>query len=245
MSTQGGVGKTSVIVNLALALSKRGVKVGLMDANYQGPDIRGMLGLELATASDSDKRFLPMAYSDDLKLASIESVMQDIDETGVWGKPLKISDIRRFIFSVNWGELDYLFVDTPAGPGEKLLSVVQAIPDGKTIFVTTPNKISEDRAKKMINFFRKEQIPIFGWIENMRGFLCQNCGQRLELFSTGSAGRAIFLMDIPFLGRIPTDPHLEESADTGEPFLEIHPSSPVADAHKHIVHKIMESSTEG
>ena len=245
MSTQGGVGKTSVIVNFALALSKRGVKVGLMDANYHGPDIRGMLGLELATTSDSDKRFLPMAYSDDLKVASIESVMQDIDETGVWGKPLKISDIRRFIFSVNWGELDYLFVDTPAGPGEKLLSVIQAIPDGKTIFVTTPNKISEDRAKKMINFFRKEQIPIFGWIENMRGFLCQNCGQRLELFSTGSAGRAIFLMDIPFLGRIPTDPHLEESADTGEPFLEIHPSSPVADAHKHIVHKIMEISTEG
>ena len=245
MSTQGGVGKTSVIVNLALALSKSGVKVGLMDANYHGPDIRGMLGLELATTSDSDKRFLPMAYSDDLKVASIESVMQDIDETGVWGKPLKISDIRRFIFSVNWGELDYLFVDTPAGPGEKLLSVIQAIPDGKTIFVTTPNKISEDRAKKMINFFRKEQIPIFGWIENMRGFLCQNCGQRLELFSTGSAGRAIFLMDIPFLGRIPTDPHLEESADTGEPFLEIHPSSPVADAHKHIVHKIMEISTEG
>jgi len=82
-----------------------------MDANYQGPDIRRMLGLELATTSDSDKRFLPMAYSDDLKLASIESVMQDIDENGVWGKPLKISDIRRFIFSVNWGELDYLFVE--------------------------------------------------------------------------------------------------------------------------------------
>ena len=244
MSTQGGVGKTSVIVNLALALSKRGVKVGLMDANYQGPDIRGMLGLELATASDSDKRFLPMAYSDDLKVASIESVMQDIDETGVWGKPPKTPDIRRFISNVNWGSLDYLFVDTPPGPGEGLLTVIRAIPETKTIIVTAPNKIGGDRAKNMIKFFRKEKIPIFGWIENMRGFFCQHCGQLQEMFSTGPGNRAVFLMDIPFLGRIPIDPHLGESADTGEPFLEVYPSSPVADAHKFIVDKIMGISTE-
>ena len=244
MSSQGGVGKTSVIVNFALALSKRGVKVGLMDANYHGPDIRGMLGLELATTSDSDKRFLPMAYSDDLKVASIESVMQDIDETGVWGKPPKILDIRRFISSVNWGSLNYLFVDTPSGPGEGLLTVIRAIPEAKTIIVTAPNKISGDRAKNMINFFRKEKIPIFGWIENMRGFFCQHCGQLQEMFSTGPGNRAVFLMDIPFLGRIPIDPHLGESADTGEPFLEIYPSSQVADAHKFIVDKIMGISTE-
>ena len=244
MSSQGGVGKTSVIVNFALALSKKGVKVGLMDANYHGPDIRGMLGLELATTSDSDKRFLPMAYSDDLKVASIESVMQDIDETGVWGQPPKIPDIRRFISNVNWGSLDYLFVDTPPGPGEGLLTVIRAIPETKTIIVTAPNKIGGDRAKNMIKFFRKEKIPIFGWIENMRGFFCQHCGQLQEMFSTGPGNRAVFLMDIPFLGRIPIDPHLGESADTGEPFLEIYPSSSVADAHKFIVDKIMGISTE-
>ena len=244
MSSQGGVGKTRVIVNFALALSKSGVKLGLMDANYQGPDIRGMLGLELATTSDSDKRFLPMAYSDDLKVASIESVMQDIDETGVWGKPPKIPDIRRFISSVNWGSLDYLFVDTPPGPGEGLLTVIRANPEAKTIIVTAPNKIGGDRAENMINFFRKEKIPIFGWIENMRGFFCQHCGQLQEMFSTGPGNRAVFLMDIPFLGRIPIDPHLGESADTGEPFLEVYPSSPVADAHKFIVDKIMGISTE-
>ncbi len=244
MSSQGGVGKTSVIVNFALALSKRGVKVGLMDANYHGPDIRGMLGLELATTSDSDKRFLPVAYSDDLKVASIESVMQDIDETGVWGQPPKIPDILRFISNVNWGSLDYLFVDTPPGPGEGLLTVIRAIPETKTIIVTAPNKIGGDRAKNMIKFFRKEKIPIFGWIENMRGFFCQHCGQLQEMFSTGPGNRAVFLMDIPFLGRIPIDPHLGESADTGEPFLEIYPNSSVADAHKFIVDKIMGISTE-
>ena len=180
MSSQGGVGKTSVIVNLAVSLAKKGMKVGLMDANFHGPDIHRMLGLEPAVASNSDKQFIPMPYSDDLKVASIESLMQDIDETGVWGKPLKISDIRRFISSVNWGSLDYLFVDTPSGPGEGLLTVIRAIPEAKTIIVTAPNKIGGDRAKNMINFFRKEKIPIFGWIENMRGFLCQHCGERQE-----------------------------------------------------------------
>lgn len=230
MSSHEGVGKTSVIVSLALSLAKKGMKVGLMDANLHGPDIRRMLGLEPAVARNSDKQFIPLPYSDDLKVASIESLMQDIDETGVWGEPLEISDIRRFLFSVNWGELDYLFVDTPAGPGEKLLSMVQAFPDAKFIMVTTPNKISGDRVKKMITFFRKEQISIFGWIENMHGFLCQNCGNRLELFSTGSGNRAVFLLDVPFLGRIPIDPHFVECDDAGGPFLEKYPESEVVEA---------------
>ena len=239
MSSQGGVGKTSVIVNLAVALSKRGVKVGLMDVNFHGPDIHRMLGLELAVASVSDKPFIPMPYSDDLKVASIESVMQDIDETGVWGKPLKISDIRRFISSVNWGSLDYLFVDTPPGPGEGLLTVIRAIPEAKTIIVTAPNKIGGDRAKNMINFLRKEKIPIFGWVENIRGFFCQHCGQRLELFSSGPGNRAVFLGEIPFLGRIPIDPHMVECADAGDPFLEKHPESEVAEGCNLIIEKIL------
>jgi len=239
MSSHVGVGKTSVLVSLALTLAKRGMKVGLMDVNVHGPDIHIMLGLEPAVASNSDKQFIPMPYSDDLKLASIESVMQDIDETGVWGKPPKVSDIRRFISSVNWGCLDYLFVDTPSGPGERLLTVIRAIPEAKTIIVTAPNKIGGDRAKNMINFLRKEQIPIFGWIENMRGFFCQNCGGRQELFSTGPGSRAVFLMDIPFMGRIPIDPHMDECTDAGDLFLEKHPESEVAEACKLIIEKII------
>ena len=239
MSSQGGVGKTSVIVNLAVALSERRVKVGLMDINFHGPGIHEMLGLGPAAASVSDKSFIPVAYSDDLKVASIESLMQDMDETGVWGKPLKISDIRRFISSVNWGSLDYLFVDTPSGPGEGLLTVIRAISEAKTIIVTAPDKIDGDRAKNMINFFRKEQIPILGWIENMRGFLCQNCDRRQELFSTGPGNRAVFLGDIPFLGRIPIDPRLGDSADTVEPFLQKYPESEVAEACNLIIEKIM------
>ena len=242
MSSQRGVGKTSVVVNLTMALSKRGLKVGLMDANLHGPEIHRMLGLELPVASDSDKRLIPVALSDDLKVTSIASVMQDSDETGVWGKPLKISDIRWFISNVNWGSLDYLFVDTPPGPGEELLTLVRAIPEAKTILVTAPNKICRDRAKEMINFFEKEDIPIFGWIENMQGFLCQHCGQRQELFSTGSGSRAIFLMDIPFLGRIPIDPYLSECVDAGELFMGKYPDSQAAEASNLIAEKVMESN---
>jgi len=239
MSSQGGVGKTSVIVNLAVALSKRGVKVGLMDLNFHGPDICKMLGLEPGVAGVSDKPFIPVGYSDDLKLASIESVLQGTDGTGDWGKPLKTSDIRQFISSVNWGSLDYLFVDTPPGPAEGLLTMIRAIPETQAIIVTAPDRIDRGRAKNMINFFEKEEIPIFGWIENMRGFFCQHCSKRQELFSSGSGNRAIFLGDIPFLGRIPIDPHMAESADAGEPFLEKHPGSEVAEACNLIIDKIL------
>jgi Mrp family chromosome partitioning ATPase len=165
--------------------------------------------------------------------------MQGIDETGVWGKPLKTSDIRNFISNVSWGSLDYLFVDTPSGPGERLLAVIRAIPEAKTIIVTAPSKISGDRAENMINFFRNEKIPIFGWIENMRGFLCQHCGQRQELFSSGPGNRAVFLGNIPFLGRIPIDPRMVICADAGDSFLEKHPDSEIVEACNLIIEKIM------
>ncbi len=239
MSSQAGVGKTCVIVNLAVALSKRGVRVGIMDANFHGPDIHRMLGLEPAVAGVSDKPLIPVAYSNNLKVASIESVMQDIDETAVRGKPLKIPDIMRFISSVNWGSLDYLFVDAPPSPGEGLLTLIRAFPDAEKIIVTAPNKIRRDCAKKMINFFTKEKIPIAGWIENMRGFFSQHCDRRLELFSTGPGSRAVFLGDIPFLGRIPIDPHFEKCADSRKPSLEMYPESEVAEGCNSIIEKIM------
>jgi len=238
MSSQRGVGKTSVIIHLAAALSKRGAAVGLMDINFHGPDIRRILGLEPALVSASDKPFIPVS-SDDLKVASIESAMHPKDEGGVSVKPPSISDIRRFISHVKWGNLDYLFVDTPAGPGEALLAIIKAIPDAKKIIITVPNKIDGGRAKNMINFFRKEQIAIYGWIENMRGYFFQPYGQRLDLFSTGSGSRAVFLGGIPLLGRIPIDPHLLESADIERPSLEKYLESEVAKSFNIITEKIM------
>jgi ATP-binding protein involved in chromosome partitioning len=239
MSSQGGVGKTSVIVNLAVALSKRGMTVGLMDANFHGPDIYRMLGLETTIVSNSDKPFIPTAYSDNLKAVSIESMIHDKNGTGAWGKPPKRSSIRQFISCINWGSLDYLLVDTPPGPGEELLAIIREIPEAKTIIVSAPNKIGRDRAKSMINFLRTEKILIFGWIENMQGFFCQNCGVRHELFSSGSGSRAVFLGDIPFLGLIPIDPHMDECTDAGETFLDKYPGSEVAEGCNLIAGKIV------
>jgi ATP-binding protein involved in chromosome partitioning len=245
VSSQGGVGKTSIIVNVAVALSKRRVMVGLMDVNTHGPDIHRMLGLKPAVASTPDNRLIPVQHSDNLKVASIALSMQEPDGTGAWGMPLKISDIQRFIFSLRWGSLDYLFIDTPSGPGDALLMIIRSIPDVKIVVVTAASKVSADRAKNMINFFRKEKVPIFGWIENMRGFFCQHCGRPLELFSSGSGSRAVFLGDIPFLGRIPIDPHLAESADAGEAFVEKYPESEAARGCDLIVEKLLRGGHRG
>lgn len=242
ISSQGGVGQTSVVVNLALSLSNRGAKVGLLDTNPYNPDIFSMLGLKSSVTFDTDKRVSPISYSDTLKAASIESVMQDKEDNGLWEKPLKISDIRRFISGVSWDSLDFLFVDTPPLPGEEFLTVMRAFPDANIIIVTAPNKISEHHTKKMINFFRKEKIQIFGWIENMRGFLCQQCGQPQELFSTGAGNRAVFFLDIPFLGRIPIDPHMVECAEAGEAFMEKCADSETATACNLIAEKIFEGN---
>jgi Mrp family chromosome partitioning ATPase len=242
ISSQGGIGKTSVVASLAVAFSKKGLTVGLMDLNFHGADIRKMLGLDTATVSNSNKPLIPAPYSDDLQVASIESMVQDKDESGLWGRPLKISDIRRFISKLNWGRLDYLFIDTPPGPGQEVLAVIRVIPEAKIVIVTAPNKIPSDRAREMIRFFKHEKIPIFGWIENMRGFFCQHCGQRQELFSTGSGSRAVFLMDIPFLGRIPIDPDLSQCLDAGESFMEKHPDSQAAEAYNLIAEKIIEET---
>jgi Mrp family chromosome partitioning ATPase len=242
MSSQVGVGKTSVIVNLAIAFSKRGLKVGLMDGNFHNPDIHRMLALKPANPNSSDKQFIPLPYSNDLKVTSIESVMEGLCENGNWKEPPKISDIQRFISAVYWDNIDYLFVDTPPGPGEELLTMIRAIPKAKTIIVTAPNKIGGHSAQNMINFFRKEKIPIFGWIENMQGFLCQHCSVRLELFSSGPGNRAVFLGDKPFLGRIPIDPRMVECANAGDLYHVKHPESEVAEACDLIIEKIIGSN---
>ncbi len=243
ISSQGGVGKTLVIVKLAMALSKKGLKTGLMDVNFYNPDIHRMLNLEPMVIRDSNKRLKPMFYSDALKVASIESLMNDIGETGGWGTLLKISDILRFISSINWDDLDYFIIDTPPGPSERLLSVIRSIPDVKVIIVTAPDRINDNNAKNIINFFRKEKIEIFGWIENMRGFLCQNCGQRQNMLNTGPANRAIFLNEVPFLGRIPIDSNLKDFTDSMETFPELNTDAETARRYSLIVKNIMQRSS--
>ena len=240
MSGKGGVGKTSVAVNLAIALSKKGAKVGLMDVDLHGPDIPRMLGLKGLLEVSADKRMVPKPYSDNLKVVSIESLTQDTDEAVIWRGPLKLHVIRQFISDAHWGRLDYLIIDSPPGTGDEPLTVAQTIPDAKAIIVTMPQEMSLGDVRKSINFCKTLKMEVFGLIENMSGFVCPHCGKPVDLFGTGGGFRTALAMNIPFLGRIPLDPKMVQCADTGASYIERYRDSEVTKAYDQIVKKIME-----
>ena len=242
MSGKGGVGKTSVAANLAVALSKQGAKVGLMDVDLHGPDIPRMLGLEGLLEISEENRLLPKAYSDNLKVVSIESLSQDKDEAVIWRGPLKMHVIRQFISDVQWEGLDYLIIDSPPGTGDEPLSVAQTIPGAKAIIVTTPQEVSLADIRKSISFCRTVGMPVFGLIENMSGFVCPHCGESMELFGTGGGFKTALAMNVPFLGRIPFDPRLVECGDAGESYLEKYPDSEATQAYAQIIETIIKDN---
>ncbi len=242
MSGKGGVGKTSVASNLAVALSKRGAKVGLMDVDLHGPDIPRMLGLQGLLDISADKRLLPKSYSDNLKVVSVESLSQDKDEAVIWRGPLKMHVIRQFISDVQWERLDYLIIDSPPGTGDEPLSVAQTIPGANAIIVTTPQEVSLADIRKSISFCRTVKMPVFGLIENMSGFVCPHCGKPMELFGSGGGFKTALAMNVPFLGYIPFDPKMVECADAGASYLEKYPDSEVTQAYNQIVERIMEAT---
>jgi Mrp family chromosome partitioning ATPase/predicted Fe-Mo cluster-binding NifX family protein len=239
MSGKGGVGKTSVAANLAVALSKKGGKVGLMDVDLHGPDIPRMLGLEGLLDISQDNKMLPKSYSENLKVVSIESLSQDADEAVIWRGPLKMHVIRQFISDVDWGELDYLIIDSPPGTGDEPLSVAQTITGAKAIIVTTPQEVSLADVRKSISFCRTVNMPIFGLIENMSGFVCPHCSKPMELFGSGGGFKTALAMNVPFLGRLPFDPQMVECADGGESYLEKYPDSEMTKGYQQIVEAIM------
>jgi Mrp family chromosome partitioning ATPase/predicted Fe-Mo cluster-binding NifX family protein len=241
MSGKGGVGKTSVSVNLAVALARKGAKVGLMDVDLHGPDIPRMLGLTGLLDVSEDRHLLPKRYSENLGVISIESLSQDADDAIIWRGPLKMHVIRQFISDVQWGELDYLVIDSPPGTGDEPLSVAQTIPGAQAIIVTTPQEISLADIRKSINFCRTVNMPIFGLVENMSGFLCPHCSQPIDLFGSGGGFKTALAMNVPYLGRIPLDPKMVECSDAGESYLEKNPDSEAAKAFNDLVERIMES----
>jgi Mrp family chromosome partitioning ATPase len=240
MSGKGGVGKTCVAANLAVALSKNGTRVGLMDLDLHGPDIPRMLGLKGLLEISADNLMAPKPYSDNLKVVSIESLTQDTDEAVIWRGPLKMQVIRQFISGVHWGELDFLIIDSPPGTGDEPLSVAQTVPGAKAIIVATPQEVCLADIRKSINFCRTVKMPIFGLIENMSGLVCPHCGEPIDLFGTGGGFRTALAMNVPFLGRIPFDPKMVQCADAGESYLEKYPDSELTKAYNQIVARIME-----
>jgi ATP-binding protein involved in chromosome partitioning len=215
MSGKGGVGKSSVSVNLAIALAGKGFKVGLMDVDIHGPDIPRMLGLMGMMASNSNRKLEPMRFSDNLSAVSIESLMPDKDDAVIWRGPMKHGVIRQFIGEVEWGDLDYLIIDSPPGTGDEPLTVAQLIKDARAIIVTTPQEIALADVRKSINFCRTVKMEILGLVENMSGYTCPHCGKSVDIFGSGGGERTATLAGLKLLGRIPFDPNIVKCGDAG------------------------------
>jgi Mrp family chromosome partitioning ATPase len=240
MSGKGGVGKTSVAANLAMALARQGARVGLMDIDLHGPDIPRILGLKGVLEASVDGKINPKPYSENLEVISVGSMAGDPDKAVIWRGPLKLQVIRKFISGVHWGKLDYLIIDSPPGTGDEPLTVAQTISDAKAIIVTMPQEMSLGDVRKSINFCETVKMEVFGLIENMSGLVCPHCGKPIDLFGTGGGFRTATDMNIPFLGRIPLDPKMVKCADMGEPYMVEYPDSEVTKAFNQIVDRILE-----
>jgi len=238
MSGKGGVGKTSTSVNLSIALSRLGYRVGLMDVDLHGPDVPRVLGLMGMMGLSANHKLDPMRFSDNLKVVSIESLTTSKDEAIIWRGPIKFSAIRQFIADVEWGELDFLLIDAPPGTGDEPLTVAQTIPDAQAVIVTTPQEVSLADVRKSISFCRTVKMAIFGLVENMSGYVCPHCGEQVDLFGSGGGERTAKEAAIPFLGRVPFDPQVVTCGDSGKSFQESYPDSPVTQAYEAIARKI-------
>lgn len=238
MSGKGGVGKTSTSVNLSIALSKKGHRVGLMDVDLHGPDVPRMLGLEGLPELNQDRKLSPLNYSDNLKAISIEAFTPGKDDAIIWRGPLKFSAIRQFIADVDWGDLDFLVIDSPPGTGDEPLTVAQNIADAKAVIVTTPQEVALADVRKSINFCKTVKMEIFGLVENMSGFTCPHCNEMIELFGSGGGERTAKEMGIQFLGSIPFDPKVVACGDSGACYQEAHTESAVTRAYAAVADKL-------
>ena len=240
MSGKGGVGKSTMSVNIALGLAKRGYRVGLMDVDLHGPDICRMLGLSGGlNVTKKNNLIPPMHYNDMLSVVSIEQMLRDRDEAIIWRGPLKVQAIRQFIADIDWGELDFLVIDAPPGTGDEPLAVAQNIKDVRGVIVTTPQEVALADVRKSINFCRHINMKITGLIENMSGLVCPHCDKTIELFKTGGGRKTAAEFNLDFLGAVPMEPQVVMGGDSGAPFLATAEEGPAATAFVKVLDNIV------
>lgn len=236
-SGKGGVGKSTVTVNLAAALQGRGYKVGILDADITGPNIPKLLGIEdqqLMSGPDG----LEPANAKGLKVISMALLLKSRDSAVVWRGPMKMAALKQFISEVNWGDLDFLLVDLPPGTSDEPISVSQLISglDG-AIVVTTPQEVALLDSRKAVNMFRLMEVRVLGVVENMSGLVCPHCGEKIEVFKTGGGERAARELNVPFLGAIPLDAEIGRLGDMGQTFTT--KETPAAAAFDQVVGAIL------
>ena len=240
MSGKGGVGKSTVAVNLALSLAAEGHRVGILDLDMHGPDVPKLLGIEDRELGTDGERIVPVRVSDRLGAVSMAFLLTDRDTPIIWRGPLKMGAIRQFLADVAWGELDYLVMDLPPGTGDEALTVAQLLPEGAwAVVVTTPQEVALLDSRKAVRFAQALKMRMAGIVENMSGLDCPHCGKPIDLFKTGGGERAARELGVPFLGRIPIDPEIVTTGDAGKSYMLDSPDAPGPKAFKAVVRKLV------
>lgn len=220
MSGKGGVGKSSVTANMAAALARKGFRVGILDVDIHGPSIPNLLGLGHGLEMDEEgEKLFPAEYLPNLHVISMDSLLRDKNTAVLWRGPKKTAAIRQFLSEVQWGDLDFLLIDSPPGTGDEHLTILKTIPNALCIVVTTPQEIALADVRKAINFLQHAHGVILGVVENMSGLACPHCGHDIALFKTGGGKELAKQYGVPFLGAIALDPTTVVAADQGQPVV--------------------------
>ncbi|WP_300157530.1 Mrp/NBP35 family ATP-binding protein [Solidesulfovibrio sp.] len=230
MSGKGGVGKSSVAVNVAQALAQAGSRVGLLDVDLHGPSVAGMLGIRGALEAGRDAPLAPKLVGENLLVVSMQSLLDDPDQAVLWRGPMRTTAIRQFLADVDWGELDYLVIDSPPGNGDEHLTVLKTVRDALCLLVTTPQEVSLADVRKTINFLQYANANILGVVENMSGLVCPHCHKEIELFKKGGGEALARAYGLDFLGAVPLDPATVAAGDMGRPVVSLEVETPARNA---------------
>jgi Mrp family chromosome partitioning ATPase len=220
LSGKGGVGKSTVAVNLAWSLSTHGFQVGILDLDIHGPNIPIMLGIQNERLQAIGNLIQPVRITGSLSAMSMAFLLPDVSTPVVWRGPMKMAAIRQFLEEVDWGDLDYLVVDLPPGTGDEALSIAQLAPNvSGAVIVTTPQDVATVDSRKAVKFVEMLGFRVLGIVENMSGMICPHCRQEIDLFGKGGGAKAAEEMGVPFLGAIPIDPEMRKAGDEGRPYV--------------------------